>query len=88
MYPLSELETGFYKFSDDREFQGEDLSHTGAHKINNPIAQALLAKPLDKQRIIAETGAGQHGVASATVCTVWYAVYYLHGCTGYGKAVT
>ncbi|KAI3753908.1 hypothetical protein L2E82_25973 [Cichorium intybus] len=46
----------------------EDLNHTGAHKINNAVAQALLAKKLGKQRIIAETGAGQHGVATATVC--------------------
>ncbi|KAL8098606.1 tryptophan synthase beta chain 1-like [Apium graveolens] len=46
----------------------EDLNHTGAHKINNAVAQALLAKRLGKQRIIAETGAGQHGVATATVC--------------------
>lgn len=46
----------------------EDLLHTGAHKINNVIGQALLAKRLGKRRIIAETGAGQHGVATATVC--------------------
>ena len=46
----------------------EDLSHTGAHKINNAIGQALLAKKMGKTRIIAETGAGQHGVATATVC--------------------
>ncbi len=46
----------------------EDLNHTGAHKINNAIAQAILAKRMGKQRIIAETGAGQHGVATATVC--------------------
>lgn len=46
----------------------EDLNHTGAHKINNAVAQALLAKKLGKERIIAETGAGQHGVATATVC--------------------
>ncbi|MCV6605929.1 MAG: tryptophan synthase subunit beta, partial [Porticoccaceae bacterium] len=46
----------------------EDLNHTGAHKINNTIGQALLAKYSGKTRIIAETGAGQHGVASATVC--------------------
>ncbi|KAL2937092.1 Tryptophan synthase beta chain 2 chloroplastic [Bienertia sinuspersici] len=46
----------------------EDLNHTGAHKINNAVAQALLAKKLGKKRIIAETGAGQHGVATATVC--------------------
>ncbi|WP_386071208.1 tryptophan synthase subunit beta [Tahibacter sp. UC22_41] len=46
----------------------EDLNHTGAHKINNTIGQALIAKHMGKRRIIAETGAGQHGVASATVC--------------------
>lgn len=46
----------------------EDLNHTGAHKINNCVGQALLAKRLGKRRIIAETGAGQHGVATATVC--------------------
>jgi tryptophan synthase beta chain len=45
----------------------EDLNHTGAHKINNTVAQALLAKRMGKQRVIAETGAGQHGVATATV---------------------
>jgi tryptophan synthase beta chain len=46
----------------------EDLNHTGAHKINNAVGQAVLAKRLGKQRIVAETGAGQHGVATATVC--------------------
>jgi len=46
----------------------EDLAHTGAHKINNAVGQALLAKRLGKPRIIAETGAGQHGVATATIC--------------------
>jgi tryptophan synthase beta chain len=46
----------------------EDLNHTGAHKINNAMAQALLAKRMGKKRIIAETGAGQHGVATATAC--------------------
>ena len=46
----------------------EDLNHTGAHKINNAMAQALLAQRMGKKRIIAETGAGQHGVATATVC--------------------
>src|SRR5881227_3445347 len=46
----------------------EDLNHTGAHKINNAIGQALLAQRMGKRRIIAETGAGQHGVATATVC--------------------
>lgn len=48
----------------------EDLCHTGAHKINNTIGQILLAKRLGKQKIIAETGAGQHGVATATVCAL------------------
>jgi tryptophan synthase beta chain len=48
----------------------EDLNHTGAHKINNTIGQILLAKRLGKRRIIAETGAGQHGVATATVCAL------------------
>ncbi len=48
----------------------EDLNHTGAHKINNTIGQILLAKRLNKKRIIAETGAGQHGVATATVCAL------------------
>ena len=48
----------------------EDLAHTGAHKINNAIGQALLAKRIGKKRIIAETGAGQHGVATATACAM------------------
>ncbi len=48
----------------------EDLAHTGAHKINNALGQGLLAKKMGKQRIIAETGAGQHGVATATVCAM------------------
>ncbi|MCI0437526.1 MAG: tryptophan synthase subunit beta [Chloroflexi bacterium] len=48
----------------------EDLAHTGAHKINNALGQALLAKRMGKNRIIAETGAGQHGVAAATVCAM------------------
>lgn len=48
----------------------EDLNHTGAHKINNTIGQALLAKRMGKKRVIAETGAGQHGVATATVCAL------------------
>ncbi|MDY6940556.1 MAG: tryptophan synthase subunit beta [Cyanobacteriota bacterium] len=108
MPALAELETAFWKYRDDPEFQQElqgllrdyvgrpsplyfaerltqhyarpdgsgphiylkreDLNHTGAHKINNAIAQALLAKRMGKQRIIAETGAGQHGVATATAC--------------------
>jgi tryptophan synthase beta chain len=49
-------------------FKREDLNHTGAHKVNNTIGQALLAKRMGKPRVIAETGAGQHGVATATVC--------------------
>lgn len=48
----------------------EDLNHTGAHKINNALGQALLAKHLNKKEIVAETGAGQHGVATATVCAL------------------
>lgn len=49
----------------------EDLSHTGSHKINNALGQALLARRMGKQRVIAETGAGQHGVAVATVCALF-----------------
>ena len=49
----------------------EDLNHTGAHKINNAIGQVLLAKRMNKKHIIAETGAGQHGVATATVCSLF-----------------
>src|SRR5713101_1814750 len=48
----------------------EDLTHTGAHKINNAMGQALLAKRMGKRRIVAETGAGQHGVATATACAL------------------
>src|SRR5262249_49017618 len=51
-------------------FKREDLLHTGAHKINNCLGQALLARRMGKRRIIAETGAGQHGVATATVCAL------------------
>ena len=51
-------------------FKREDLAHTGAHKINNALGQALLAQSMGKKRIIAETGAGQHGVASATACAM------------------
>ncbi|GAB1542875.1 tryptophan synthase subunit beta [Scytonema sp. NUACC21] len=108
MPALSELETAFYKYYNDADFQSElqnllrdyvgratplyfaerltkyyarpdgsgaqiylkreDLNHTGAHKINNALAQVLLAQRMGKKRIIAETGAGQHGVATATVC--------------------
>jgi len=52
-------------------FKREDLNHTGAHKINNCVGQVLLAKRMGKTRIIAETGAGQHGVATATVCALF-----------------
>ena len=48
----------------------EDLAHTGAHKINNAVGQGILAKHMGKHRIVAETGAGQHGVAAATVCAL------------------
>nr|MBP7687885.1 pyridoxal-phosphate dependent enzyme [Thermoflexales bacterium] len=48
----------------------EDLAHSGAHKINNALGQALLAKLMGKRRVVAETGAGQHGVASATVAAL------------------
>ncbi|MBI4312151.1 MAG: pyridoxal-phosphate dependent enzyme, partial [Chloroflexi bacterium] len=48
----------------------EDLAHTGAHKINNALGQGLLARRMGKRRVIAETGAGQHGVATATVCAM------------------
>ncbi|PDV99367.1 tryptophan synthase subunit beta [Candidatus Viridilinea mediisalina] len=51
-------------------FKREDLAHTGAHKINNALGQGLLAQRMGKRRIIAETGAGQHGVATATVCAL------------------
>ena len=49
----------------------EDLCHTGAHKINNTIGQILIARRMGKKRVIAETGAGQHGVATATVCALF-----------------
>lgn len=52
-------------------FKRDELNHTGAHKINNTLGQILLAKRMGKKRIIAETGAGQHGVATATVCTLF-----------------
>ena len=58
----------------------EDLLHTGAHKINNCLGQGLLARRMGKQRIIAETGAGQHGVATATVCALLrHRMRRLHG---------
>ena len=108
MPALAELETAYYQYKDEPDFQAElqgllkdyvgrpsplyfaerltehyarpngtgpqiylkreDLNHTGAHKINNALGQVLLAKRMGKNRVIAETGAGQHGVATATVC--------------------
>ena len=64
--PLTRVE----RFAPDQRMylKREDLMHTGAHKINNAVGQALIAQRLGKKRIIAETGAGQHGVATATVC--------------------
>ena len=58
------------KYGTNVYLKREDLNHTGAHKINNALGQVLLAKKLGKKRIIAETGAGQHGVATATVCAL------------------
>src|SRR5690606_20222652 len=52
-------------------FKRDELNHTGAHKINNTLGQILLARRMGKTRIIAETGAGQHGVATATVCALF-----------------
>src|SRR3990167_1227241 len=69
--PLYEAENLTQHFGRARIFlKREDLCHTGAHKINNTLGQGLLAKRLGKTRIIAETGAGQHGVATATVCAL------------------
>jgi tryptophan synthase beta chain len=69
--PLSEARRFAERYGGYRLFlKREDLNHTGAHKINNAIGQALLAKRMGKQRIIAETGAGQHGVATATACAL------------------
>jgi tryptophan synthase beta chain len=69
---FAERLTGYYARPDGSGPQiylkREDLNHTGAHKINNALGQVLLAKRMGKQRVIAETGAGQHGVATATVC--------------------
>jgi tryptophan synthase beta chain len=58
------------KYNTNIYLKREDLCHTGAHKVNNTIGQILLAKRLGKQRVVAETGAGQHGVATATVCAL------------------
>ena len=61
----------------------EDLNHTGAHKVNNTVGQALLARHMGKKRIIAETGAGQHGVASATVAARYNGMCCIYGVRGY-----
>ena len=58
------------RYGADIYLKREDLAHTGAHKINNALGQGLLARSMNKRRIIAETGAGQHGVATATVCAM------------------
>lgn len=68
--PLYLAERLSEKYSGKIYLKREDLNHTGSHKINNTIGQILLAKKLGKKRIIAETGAGQHGVATATVCAL------------------
>lgn len=68
--PLYFAERLSEKYKTQIYLKREDLNHTGAHKINNTIGQILLAKRLGKKRIIAETGAGQHGVATATVCAL------------------
>jgi tryptophan synthase beta chain len=65
----------------------EDLNHTGAHKVNNCIGQAMLARRMGKPRVIAETGAGQHGVATATVCrALRHGMRGLHGRRGHQAA--
>ncbi|WP_372640511.1 tryptophan synthase subunit beta [Ancylomarina sp.] len=69
--PLTHARNLSEKYKTQVYLKREDLNHTGAHKINNTIGQILLAKHLGKKRIIAETGAGQHGVATATVCALF-----------------
>jgi len=68
--PLYFAENLSEKYQTNIYLKREDLNHTGAHKINNTIGQILVAKELGKKRVIAETGAGQHGVATATVCAL------------------
>ena len=68
--PLFYAERLSEKYNAHIYLKREDLNHTGSHKINNTIGQILLAQKLGKKRIIAETGAGQHGVATATVCAL------------------
>jgi tryptophan synthase beta chain len=68
--PLYFAERLSKKYNSKIFLKREDLCHTGAHKVNNTVGQILLAERLGKKRIIAETGAGQHGVATATVCAL------------------
>lgn len=68
--PLTHAESLSLIFNTNVYLKREDLAHTGAHKINNAIGQVLMAKMMGKTRIIAETGAGQHGVATATACAL------------------
>lgn len=68
--PLYKAEALSQKYGAKIYLKREDLNHTGAHKINNAIGMGLLAKRMGKKRVIAETGAGQHGVAAATVCAL------------------
>lgn len=68
--PLFKAERLSAKYKTNIYFKREDLCHTGAHKVNNTVGQILVAKRLGKNKIVAETGAGQHGVATATVCAL------------------
>jgi tryptophan synthase beta chain len=68
--PLFKAERLSAKYNTQIYLKREDLCHTGAHKVNNTIGQILMAKRLGKHKIVAETGAGQHGVATATVCAL------------------
>src|SRR5580765_8217105 len=70
MYETGRLRASLPKASARIFLKREDLAHTGAHKINNALGQALLARRMGKRRIVAETGAGQHGVATATACAL------------------
>src|SRR5579859_384929 len=69
--PLSEAHRMTMEHGARVVLKREDLCHTGAHKINNTLGQVLLARRMGKRRIIAETGAGQHGVATATACALF-----------------
>ena len=69
--PLTKVGNLSERFGTNIYLKREDLTHTGAHKINNTVGQILIAKYMGKTRIIAETGAGQHGVATATVCALF-----------------